>query len=337
MIDYKAMGFSESLYEAVKGKIIHLQSIVNVKHIPLHKGVEYIREPHPTFPRRMVVVGQRIKWEHRFQLDEKRHLFGESLFMMILFYIKEWNYRLEKEKDGVFYFTNLLDTVVYDSVNEFFGRLDEREEFIFTWKHTTNKITSIEQITLSKSELATALKTTEAKLDYSLAADYLTKTVESDLHVWSAYSTLSIEDNVVNGDFMINDKSWTEYSRFGDLVFPFGKAGQDFCVDWVLYNEHTDETPDWYSEGNFGEGARVRISDKKDPRAFSVNVWFTDGEPYYDGETHTFYYNESKEALLAIQPTLLPAQGKNSDHECIIDLKTGKIYYSRFEAMKEAV
>jgi hypothetical protein len=59
--------------------------------------------------------------------------------------------------------------------------------------------------------------------------------------------------------------------------------------------------------------------------------------PYYDKDTHTFYYNPTKEALLAFTPTLLPAQGKNDDYEVLIDLKTGKVHYNRFKALAEAV
>lgn len=349
MITAEKLGIPQVLFDICQDKVITIKQVHKVTPFRTSSVVTN-RLSHPIIPNRFITK-QEVVEAIKLHYSQKNELFGVGLLNFITLRTRE-HYWLDEEKstDTTFVFTNTYSgnefiVIVKGDVVYLQDIIGDKTTKTYSIKKTDTKTKVVTYLTrdVTVEQLATEIGvSTELATNIINASEqggawvWEAGKIASDNHVAHAFASLSIDSNVVSGNFYINGKDFREFKPFGSLVFPFGKAGQDFCVDWVLYNEHTDETPDWYSEGNFGEGARVRIADKNDPRAFTVNVAETDGEPYYNADTHTFYYNPSKEALLAIQPTLLPAQGKNDDHECIIDIKTGKIYYSRFEAMAEA-
>ena len=338
MINFETLGIPEELFNAVKDKAIKIRIDSSIKH----KASLDRRRPFITERERINGVWQitsRVpNWVHHFTPTQKNNLFGVGGLNFILGYLGTYEYQGKEGSKYLMYNAFTKDTVYYDEDTSMFGRLvDTSAPFVGKQTLTTNGVKTEYTFEWTNEELAVLMNTSVEKVE-TLRSGWVWQfeTVDTETEVANAFSVISKEENVVSANLLVNGKDWKEYPRFGDLLFPFGKRGQDFIVDWVLYNEHTDPTPDWPSEGNFGEGARVRY-EKADPRAFSVNVAETDGEPYYDKDTHTFYYNPTKEALLAFVPTLLPAQGKNDDYEVLIDLKTGKVHYNRFKALAEAV
>ena len=353
MITHTHLGISEELFDYCKDKVIKIKQVHKVAGRRV-SGIVKERLPHPKIAGRFISV-QKVVEGIKLSHAQYNELFGVGLLNFVVMRTKE-GYTYEGVTNGRHVFTKgersfIVDTngcLVYDLGN------DTETTFAIKKTNTTTKEVTWLTRDVTEGEMAVEcnipLETANVIIDSALS-DWngvntnVTKegwiwegsTVESDKHLAYAFSYLSKNENVITGGLEINGKDWKEFKPFGSIVFPFGKSGQDFCVDWVLYNEHYDETPDWSSEGNFGEAARVRIEDKNDPRAFSINVEVTEGEPYYDEDTHTFYYNEGKKALVSIAPTLLPAQGKNDDYECVIDLSTGTIYYSRFAALSSTV
>lgn len=339
MIDFESLGIPNEVWESLKNKAIVTKNEATIKHTP-SLSYKTIREPHPTIPNRWVNKGLEKVWTHNFRLIEKVPLFGIGGLNLLLSWMKESGYALSEKVESTYIFKSdkQTDFVTYNSETNKIGFDKPISDMTFKWQSSTNGVRENHSVTFTPSEIAEKLGISLTTLQEKLGGwKWNLVAVNTDTHVANAFSVLAKEDGVVTGDLLVNGVTWRNYVPFGKLVFPFGKAGQDFVVDWVLYNDHTASTPPkWTSEGNFGEAARTRIADKNDPRAFVVNVAETDGEAFYEADTHTFHYNPTKQSLLAIMPTLKPAQGKNDDHECLIDLNTGKVYYSRFEALRES-
>ena len=338
MINFETLGIPEELFEAVKTKAIKRVVDSRIRHrASLDRTRPYILT-RERINGRWVITSRTPNWVHSFGEEQKVNLFGAGGLNFILGYING-GYKYVGKEGSKFILRNDFsgDTVYYDEAIGEFGRVLAQTPFVGTQTLRLNGETTSYSWEWTNEELAQLMNTSVEKIIALRGGrTWYFEEVETETEVANAFSVISIEENTVSANLLINGIDFREYGRFGDLLFPFGKRGQDFIVDWVLYNEHTDPTPDWTSEGNFGEGARVRY-EKADPRAFTVNVGETDGEPYYDKDAHTFYYNPAKEAVLAFVPTLLPAQGKNDDFEVLIDLKTGKVYYDRFKGLAEAI
>jgi hypothetical protein len=345
MINFETLGIPQELVAILQDKAIKFKretSIVpNIKTSFRGWNSERVRNP---ITLKWELTGNRTPiWNHTFRMSEKLPIFGLGGLNFILSYVNN-GYEFVEKVDNVFIFHKEFGdkTMCYDAnTNEFRG-LPNKSNLEWSVPLTVRVNNGAPQsykydFSYTNEQLADAMKISVERVEYLRSGwKWVFQTVDTETEVANAFSGIEKVDDTVNAELFINGRSWREYSRFGDLLFPFGKRGQDFIVDWVLYNEHTDSTPDWISEGNFGEGARVRY-EKSHENAFSVNVAETDGEPSYDKETNTFYYNPSKEAVLAFVPTLLPAQGKNEDWEVLIDLKTGEVYYDRFKALAEAI
>ncbi len=348
MITAEQLGIPQVLFDACIDKVIKIKQVHKVTPLRTSETVTN-KLPHPLYPGRFITKRQVVEGIS-LRYYKKNELFGAGLLNFIAYRTREgYVYSEDKSTQEVFVFTS-------SQGKEFVVQLEGGKVLTFdSAGKETSKVYSIKitnsftrEVTYLTREVTVEQMASELNISLELATEIINahqnsgawvweaSTIATSNHLANAFSTLSLNDGVVSGNFYVNGKDFREFEPFGSIVFPFGKAGQDFCVDWVLYNEHVDLTPDWVSEGNFGEGARVRIAEKEDAKAFTVNVAETDGEPFYDAETHTFFYNPSKQSLLAIVPTLLPAQGKNDDYECLIDLKTGAVYYSRFEAMASA-
>lgn len=339
MITFETLGIPEELFNAVKDKAIKKRVDSSIKHTASLDRRRPFVETRERVNGVWRVTSRVPNWVHNFQQIQKVNLFGAGGLNFIVGYLNQ-GYEYTEKVGSKFLFHNSFtnDTVYYDEAFGSFGQVQAVDEkFVGKQVLTTNRVRTEYTFEWTNEELAALMNTTVDKvIDLRSGWVWYFEDVDTETEVANAFSVISRDENEVSANLLINGVDWKEYPRFGDLLFPFGKRGQDFIVDWVLYNEHSDPTPDWSSEGNFGEGARVRY-EKADPRAFSVNVGETDGEPYYEEETNTFWYNPTKEALLAFVPTLLPAQGKNDDFEVLIDLKTSKVYYNRFKGLAEAI
>ena len=348
MITAEQLGIPQVLFDACIDKVIKIKQVHKVTPLRVSETVTN-KLPHPLYPGRFITKRQVVE-KVSLRYYKKNELFGAGLLNFISYRTREgYLYSEDKSTKDMFVFTSSQGrefvvqleagkVLAYDAAGKETSEtysIKKTNAFTREVTYLTREVTVQEMAAELNISLELATEIVNAHQD-SGAWVWEASTIATSNHLANAFSTLSLNEGVVSGNFYVNGKDFREFKPFGSVVFPFGKAGQDFCVDWVLYNEHVDPTPDWSSEGNFGEGARVRIAEKEDPKAFTVNVAETDGEPSYDAETHTFYYNPSKQSLLAIVPTLLPAQGKNDDYECLIDLKTGVVYYSRFEAMSNA-
>ena len=297
--------------------------------------------PHPTIPNRMVTKSEKT-WVDNISHSYTNGIFGIGLLNMIAYYTLDYGYTYEGKDGNAFIFVKDENTKMRLDIGEKFTMTIDNgiRSKTFTTSMRTNGVTTTLESTYDSAQLATILGSPEGEVIKwlnGLGWIWTGVTVNTDTHVANIFSTLELDsDNgVAFADLKVNGKSFVNHN-FGSLVFPFGKSGQDFVVDWVLYNEHElVGTPQWLSEGNFGEAGTVRIPSKSDPRAVAVNI-VAGTNVGYDANTHTFTYDPSKQAILSFQPQLKPAQGKNDVYEVCLDLNTGKTYLSRIEALKNA-
>jgi hypothetical protein len=295
--------------------------------------------PHPTIPNRFVTKSEK-KWVDNITHSFTNGIFGIGLLNMIAFYTLDFGYSYDGKDGDAFIFLKDDGTKMRLDINDKFTMTIDNgiRSKTFTIPIRTNGVTTTLESTYSAAQLAAILGSPEGEVVKWLNGGGWIWTgvkVDSNTHVANIFSTIEKDGDLVTADVLVNGKSFTEYN-FGSLVFPFGKSGQDFVVDWVLYNEHEiGDKVDWLSEGNFGEAATTRITSKADVKATAVNV-VAGTNVGYDADTHTFTYDPSKQAILSFQPQLKPAQGKNDVYEVCLDLNTGKTYLSRFEALKNA-
>lgn len=295
--------------------------------------------PHPTIPNRFVTKSER-KWVDNITHSFTNGIFGIGLLNMIAFYTLDYGYSYDGKEGNAYVFVKSDGTKMKLDIGEKFTMTidDGIRSKTFTTSIRTNGVTTTLESTYDSAQLAAILGSPEnevIKWLNGLGWIWTGATVDPNTHVANIFSTIEKDGDLVTADVLVNGKSFTEYN-FGSLVFPFGKSGQDFVVDWVLYNEHElVGTPQWLSEGNFGEAGTTRVASKSDVKATAVNV--VEGTNVgYDADTHTFTYDPSKQAILSFQPQLKPAQGKNDVYEVCLDLNTGETYLSRIEALKNA-
>jgi hypothetical protein len=295
--------------------------------------------PHPTIPNRTITKSEKI-WVDNLSHSFSNGVFGIGLLNMIAFYTLDYGYSYDGKDGDAFIFVKGDGTKM---------RLDIGDKFImtidngirsktFTTSMRTNGVTTTLESTYNSAQIAEKLGSPEGdviKWLNGLGWVWNGVKVDTNTHIANIFSTLKVENGEAFADVLVNGKSFTKYN-FGSLIFPFGKSGQDFVVDWVLYNEHElVGTPQWLSEGNFGEAGTVRIPSKSDFRATAVGI-VSGTNVGYDADTHTFTYDPTKQAILSFQPQLKPAQGKNDVYEVCLDLNTGETYLSRIEALKNA-
>lgn len=333
----------QELYDLAIDKTIFNKEEHKVKHFVRPKVVT-TKVPHPMNPNRFITKQERV-WDDVFSHSWTNSLYGAGLLNMIAFYTLDYGYSfVEKTESGDWLFQDNNGNKMLLSIGDKFNMTVDNGIREVTYKdpiqETKNGVTTktTRVVTFSSQNLAEKLGTTEyevIKWINNLGWVWTGTTVNTDTHVANVFSTIERENDVVTADVLVNGKSFSTLN-FGALIFPFGKAGQGFVVDWVLYNEHElVGTPKWISEGDMGEAARVRIASKSDVRATVVNV-VAGTESKYDDDTHTFTYDSRKGAVLIFQPQLKPAQGKNDIYEVCLDLNTGETYLSRFEALKNA-
>ena len=348
------IGVPEILFQYAQNRVITIKEEHKCKPSVTTTTVT-TKEPHPRFPQRNITVTKKVE-SIKLTYTSVKQGFGAGSINFLLSRTKEgFLYDASKSNDTLFVFDNPFND--YDFVVQY-----SKGSLLFYDRHaTTSKTYSIKATDTATNQVLYVTKTYdgaavshEAKVPLWIANQIVATNENIGLWIWVANTIptpnhlaygighLTMSGTSVSGDYIINGKSWSTFKPFGSIYFPYitadyptGKPGQDFCVDWVLYNQ-AESNGQYTSSGNFGEAARVRIAPKTDPKAFSVNALVTDGPPYYDAVSHTFFYNADKQALLSFNPTILPAQGKNDDNECIIDLKTGEIYYSRFQALRTA-
>lgn len=295
--------------------------------------------PHPTIPNRFITKSER-KWVDNISHSSKNGIFGIGLLNMIAFYTLDYGYTFDSKEGNAFVFVDEKGTKMrLDIGDKFTMTIDNGiRSKTFSTPITSNGVKTVLESTYDSAQLAELLGSPENEVIQWLNGGgwvWNGVKVDTNTHVANVFSTIEVVNGVALADLKVNGKSFIEYN-FGSLVFPFGKAGQDFVVDWVLYNEHEiGESVDWLSEGNFGEAGTTRVASKADVKATAVNV--VEGTDVgYNAETHTFTYDPSKQAILSFQPQLKPAQGKNDVYEVCIDLNTGDTYLSRIEALKNA-
>jgi hypothetical protein len=295
--------------------------------------------PHPTIPNRTITKSEKI-WVDNLSHSFSNGVFGIGLLNMIAFYTLDYGYSYDGKDGDAFIFVKGDGTKMrLDIGDKFTMTIDNGiRSKTFTTSMRTNGVTTTLESTYSAAQIAERLGSPEGEVIKwlnGLGWVWNGVKVDTNTHVANIFSTLDVDNGVAFADVLVNGKSFTEYN-FGSLTFPFGKSGQDFVVDWVLYNEHQiGESVDWLSEGNFGEAGTVRISSKSDPRATAVNI-VSGTNVGYDADTHTFTYDPTKQAILSFQSQLKPAQGKNDVYEVCLDLNTGETYLSRIESLKNA-
>lgn len=348
------LGVPEILFQYAQNRVITIKEEHKCKPAVTTVTVT-TKEPHPRFPQRNITVTKKVE-SIKLSYTVSRQGFGAGAINFLLNRTKEgFSYDASRSNDTLFVFDNAFSD--YD----FIVQMSNGTLLFYDSRATKPKTYSIKATNSATNEVRYITKTfdggavsSETKAPLWIANQIVTTHEDLGLWVWVAnviptpnhlaygLGHLSMSGTSVSGDYIINGKSWSTFKPFGSLYFPYitseyptGKPGQDFCLVWVLYNQ-SEANGSYSSHGNMGESARVRIAPKTDPRAFQVNAQVTDGPPYYDAGSHTFFYNDDKQALLSFNPTILPAQGKNDDNECIIDLKSGEIYYSRFEALRTA-
>lgn len=330
----------QELYDLAIDKVITNKEDHNITNRVTAKVVTS-KVPHPTIPNRLVTKSERV-WVDNLSHSYTNGIFGIGLLNMIAYYTLDYGYTYEGKDGDAFIFVKDADTKMRLDINDKFTMTIDNgiRSKTFTTSIRTNGVTTKLESTYSAAQIAEKLGSPEGEVVKWLNGEgwvWTGKVVDTSTHVANIFSTLELdsENNVVFADLLVNGKSFINYD-FGSLVFPFGQSGQDFVVDWVLYNEHElVGTPQWLSEGNFGEAGTTRITSKSDPRAVAVNV-VAGTNVGYDSDTHTFTYDPSKQAILSFQPQLKPAQGKNDVYEVCLDLNTGKTYLSRFEVLKIA-
>ena len=334
---FETLKIPQELYELAKDKVILTKEDHDVTpFLELKKVTEKV--PSSINPARLIsrtYYKESIGLRHKF----KTEVFGIGLLNMIAMYTLDFGYTYLERQGDVFLFEEGASILRIDIGDKFTFSIDNGiREKEYSIKKTTNGVVSYVTAIYNTAQIATLLSAPESEVISwvnNLGWVWNGGKVDTTTNVANVFSIISEENGVVTADLLVNEKSFREYN-FGSLVFPFGKSGQDFVVDWVLYNEHPTSTPPkWLSEGNFGEAGTVRISQKSDAKATTVNVQH--GEVAgYDADTHTFTYNPTKQSIISFQPQLKPAQGKNDVYEVCLDLNTGNVYYSRIEALKKA-
>jgi len=355
MINSELLKIPQELFDLCLDKCIQFKEEHKVTNRVTAKTVT-AKKPHKTIPTRFVTVTEKV-WVDNITHSYKNGVFGIGLLNMIAFYTLEFGYTFKENVGTKWVFAKGERELTLDLGEKFTLSIYEGiESKTFITPITTNNVRTELTSTYTVAELAAKLGSPEDEVRTwlnGLGWVWNGVAVDTDTHVANVFSEIAKDGENVTADVLVNGKSFKDYN-FGSLVFPFGQAGRDFVVDWVLYNEHVPPTSvptlvideitgvttyvsplKWISEGDMGEAARHRIPQKSDVKATAVKV--VEGEVAgYDETTHTFTYNPSKQAVLSFQPQLLPAQGKNDVYEVCIDLNTGDVYYSRFAALKAA-
>lgn len=314
------LNIPDELYTHLEDKAVRTVTRNNIRVRSTFR-VRTVRVPHPTNPTRTVSEVRR-EWTHTFRNEQTNGTAVAGGLNFLYDYIHDYGYAYTKTEGTKYFFENEKGHVmIYDTANGGFGEETTRENYKWSVPTSTGGVRTTFNFEYTHEELAAALNTSVEKLDEMRRDNiFYFETVDTSTQIANAFSTQEIEGDTITAQLFINGKDFTEFN-----------PNLGFDVDWVLYNGSLPDRTISPTHGNFGESARVRIEGIDDPKRFTVNVAETTETPYYDADTHTFYYNADKVATIGFEPVF----GKGTQYVSLLNIQSGKVYQSRVTLSKD--
>jgi hypothetical protein len=168
--------------------------------------------------------------------------------------------------------------------------------------------------------------------------------VDRDTEPCTAFADLAFFPNEdgsgrIDLEFLYNEKTDAEYA-FRNYTAPRGWWSPIFRWEWVLYNEQPlpdhlfdgvntmEDTAAAMSQiGNMGQVVQVHKA-QNDPQGKTINYApIAEGQvPHYNPETHTFFYDPTKQCTIEGRVRLLPLNGgKEATYEMYVNVATGEM------------